>query len=87
MLKKITNLYERFDVWIYKHITRDALFHFGIMAILATLLNIFLPWYIVGGICVVISVVKEIFDKTVRHFEFSIPDLIADLIGITIGLL
>ncbi len=39
------------------------------------------------GIAFFISIVKEIWDKYIRKSYFSIGDLVADIIGITIGCL
>lgn len=65
----------------------DKLKHIVISAIIAVALNLFLPWWVAVLITLAIGVGKEVYDKVSGKGCAEWGDLIADLVGILIGVL
>ena len=68
-------------------ITIDKYKHLVASAIITVALNLFLPWWIAGGIAFAIGVGKEIYDKLSGRGRAEWGDLFADIIGVLIGIL
>lgn len=61
--------------------------HIVVSAIIAVALNLFLPWWVASVITLAIGVGKEIYDKVSGKGHPEWKDLLADLVGILIGIL
>lgn len=68
-------------------LTEDKLKHIVVSAIIAVALNLFLPWWVAGVITLAIGVGKEVYDKLSGKGCSEWKDLVADLVGILIGVL
>lgn len=69
------------------NIKRDKLLHFAVCAILTAVLKLVMPFWIVILAVSVVAVVKEIRDKVTGKGNAEWGDLLADFIGIIIGIL
>lgn len=67
--------------------SRDKLLHFAVCAILTAVLKLVMPLWIVIFAVSVVAVVKEIRDKVTGKGKAEVGDLIADAIGIVVGIL
>lgn len=67
--------------------TIDKYKHIMVSAIIMVALNLFLPWWIAALITFAIGIGKEIYDKVSGKGCAEWGDLIADLVGILIGIL
>lgn len=67
-------------------ITQDKIFHFGgsMISVIAFSLIFSLPISVL--LTLIIGILKEIYDQ-VKYNGFSIGDLIADILGIGVGIL
>lgn len=65
----------------------DKLKHLVVSAIITVALNLFLPWWIAGGIAFAIGVGKEVYDMVSGKGCAEWGDLFADVVGIVIGVL
>ena len=65
----------------------DKYKHVVVSAIIAVVLNLFLPWWAAGLVALAIGVGKEVYDKVSGKGHAEWKDLIADCIGILIGVL
>lgn len=65
----------------------DKLKHIVVSAIIAVTLNLFLPWWAAGLATLTIGVGKEVYDKVSGKGQAEWKDLLADLVGILIGVL
>ena len=68
-------------------LTEDKLKHIVVSAIIAVALNIFLPWWVAAILTLAIGVGKEVYDKVSGKGHPEWKDLLADLVGILIGIL
>ena len=68
-------------------LAEDKLKHIVVSAIIAVVLNLFLPWWAAGVITLGIGVGKEVYDKVSGKGKAEWEDLLADVVGIFIGLL
>ena len=68
-------------------IKEDKLKHVVVSAIIAVVLNLFLPWWVAAGITFAVGIGKEVYDKVSGKGCAEWEDLAADLIGILIGIL
>lgn len=68
-------------------LTEDKLKHIVVSAIIAKALLFFLPWWVAGVITLSIGVGKEVYDKVSKKGHAEWKDLVADLVGILIGIL
>lgn len=68
-------------------ITIDKYKHFALSAIIAVVLNLFMPWWAAGVITLAIGVGKEVYDKVSGKGCAEWEDLVADVVGVVIGLL
>lgn len=68
-------------------LTEDKLKHVVVSAIIAVALGLFLPWWVAGLITLAIGVSKEVYDKVSGKGHPEWKDLLADLVGILIGVL
>lgn len=65
----------------------DKLKHIVVSAIIAVALNLFLPWLAAAGITFAIGVGKEVYDMVSGKGCSEWEDLLADVVGILIGVL
>jgi Na+-translocating ferredoxin:NAD+ oxidoreductase RnfD subunit len=65
----------------------DKLKHIVVSAIIAVALNLFLPWLAAAGIAFAIGVGKEVYDMVSGKGCSEWGDLLADVVGIIIGIL
>ena len=68
-------------------IGEDKLKHVVVSAIITVVLNLFLPWWAAALIILAIGISKEVYDKTTNKGCAEWEDLLADVIGIIIGIL
>lgn len=68
-------------------IGEDKLKHIVVSAIIAVVLNLFLPWWVAALITLAIGIGKEVYDKVTGKGHSEWKDLLADLVGILIGVL
>lgn len=68
-------------------ISNDKLQHALVSAVIATLLSLFLPWWDAAIITLIIGIGKEIYDKVSGKGCAEWLDLLADIVGIIIGVL
>lgn len=68
-------------------LTEDKLKHIVVSAIMAVALNLLLPWWAAGLLTLAIGVGKEIYDKVSKKGQAEWTDLVADVVGILIGIL
>jgi len=67
--------------------TIDKYKHIVVSAVIAVVLNLFLPWWAAAGITFAIGVGKEVYDKVSGKGHSEWKDLLADVVGILIGIL
>lgn len=67
--------------------TIDKYKHVVVSAIIAVALNLILPWWMAALITLAIGVGKEAYDKVSKKGCAEWKDLLADLVGILIGIL
>lgn len=65
----------------------DKLKHIVVSSIMAALLSLLIPWWAAGVITLAIGVGKEVYDKVSGNGHPEWKDLLADLLGILIGIL
>ena len=65
----------------------DKLKHIVVSAIIVVALNLFLPWWVAGLITLAIGVGKEVYDKVSGKGHAEWKDLLADFVGILIGIM
>lgn len=63
----------------------DKICHTVVTALIVDALATFMPLYVAVGLTVAAVAAKEIFDQW-RYNGWSFPDLLADIIGLAIGL-
>ena len=68
-------------------LAEDKLKHIVVSAIMAVVLNLILPWWVAGLITLAIGVGKEVYDKVSGKGHAEWEDLVADVVGVVIGLL
>jgi putative lipoprotein len=67
--------------------TIDKYKHIVVSAIITVVLNLILPWWVAGLVTLSIGVGKEVYDKVSGKGCAEWKDLLADVIGILIGIL
>lgn len=67
--------------------TIDKYKHIVVSAIIAVVLNLFLPWWVAALITLAIGIGKEVYDKLSGKGCAEWEDLVADVVGILIGIL
>ena len=67
--------------------TIDKYKHLVVSAIITVALNLFLPWWVAGGIAFAIGVGKEVYDMVSGKGCAEWGDLLADVLGIVIGVM
>lgn len=67
--------------------TIDKYKHIVVSAIICVALNLFLPWWVAALITLAIGVGNEVYDKVSGKGCAEWGDLLADLVGIIIGIL
>ncbi len=65
----------------------DKLKHIVVSAIICVALNLFMPWWVAALVTLCIGVGKEVYDKVSGKGCAEWKDLVADLVGILIGVL
>lgn len=68
-------------------LAEDKLKHIVVSAIIAVVLNLILPWWVAALITLAIGVGKEVYDKLSKKGHAEWEDLVADVVGVVIGLL
>lgn len=68
-------------------IGEDKLKHIVVSAIICVALNLFLPWWVAGLVALAIGIGKEVYDQVSGKGCAEWQDLLADCIGIVIGVL
>ena len=69
------------------NIPHDKLLHFAVCAVLSAVLHLIFPVWVVVSVMAILSVGKEIYDQISGEGTPEWKDLIADAIGIIIGVL
>lgn len=67
--------------------TIDKYKHIVVSAIITVALNLVLPWWVAAGITLTIGIAKEVYDKVSGKGCVEWNDLVADFVGIVIGVL
>jgi Na+-translocating ferredoxin:NAD+ oxidoreductase RnfD subunit len=67
--------------------TIDKYKHIVVSAIICVALNLLLPWWVAALITLAIGIGKEVYDKVSKKGCAEWKDLLADLVGILIGVL
>ena len=67
--------------------TIDKYKHVVVSSIIAVVLNLFLPWWVAAILTLAIGISKEVYDKVSGKGHPEWKDLVADLVGILIGVL
>lgn len=67
--------------------TIDKYKHIVVSAIITVVLNLILSWWVAGLVTLSIGVGKEVYDKVSGKGCAEWKDLLADVIGILIGIL
>ena len=81
-----TQLGQLILLWV-NMITEDKLKHVLVSAIIAVILSLFLPWWGAALITLAIGIGKEVYDKVSGTGCAEWLDLLADIVGIIIGVL
>lgn len=68
-------------------ISHDKLLHFAVCTVLSAILHLIFPAWVVVSIMVILSCAKEVYDQISGEGTPEWKDLIADAIGIIIGIL
>lgn len=68
-------------------LTEDKLKHIVASSIIMIALNLILSWWVAGLITLAIGVGKEVYDKVTGKGHPEWEDLLADIVGILIGVL
>lgn len=68
-------------------ITIDKYKHIVVSAIITTIFNLFIIWWVAGLITLIIGIGKEVYDKVSGKGCAEWKDLLADIVGIIIGIL
>ena len=68
-------------------LSEDKLKHIVVSAIICVALNLFLPWWVAAILTLAIGISKEVYDKVSGKGHPEWKDLVADLVGILIGVL
>lgn len=64
----------------------DKLKHVVVSSVMAALLNLILPWWVAGILTLCVGIGKEVYDKVSGKGHPEWKDLLADLVGIVVGL-
>lgn len=67
-------------------LSEDKLKHIVLSAIIAVVLNLILPWWVAAILTLAIGVGKEVYDKVSGKGHPEWKDLLADVVGIVVGL-
>ena len=67
--------------------TIDKYKHIVVSAVIATALSLFFPWWVAALVTLAIGVGKEVYDKVSGKGRAEWGDLLADVVGIIIGVL
>lgn len=68
-------------------LTEDKLKHIVASSIIMIALNLILSWWVAGILTLCVGIGKEVYDKVTGKGHPEWKDLVADLVGIIIGLL
>ena len=68
-------------------LTEDKLKHVVVSAVIATVMSLFFPSWVAAGITFAIGVGKEVYDMVSGKGCSEWADLLADVVGILIGIL
>lgn len=67
--------------------TIDKYKHIVVSAVIATVLSLFCPWWVAALVTLAIGVWKEVYDKASGKGCAEWGDILADVVGIIIGIL
>ena len=68
-------------------LTRDKLLHVVVSAALSAVLALVLPWWAAALVTLMVGVAKEFYDKVSGRGCAEWKDLLADVVGIVIGVM
>lgn len=71
----------------FEFIALDGCKHIILSAVMAVVLNIFLPTWAAGLIALGIGVAKEFYDYRTGSGQVQVKDIICDIVGLLIGVL
>ena len=71
----------------FMNIGEDKLKHIVVSAIIAVALNLFLLWWVAAILTLCVGIGKEVYDKVTGKGHPEWKDLVADIVGIIIGVL
>lgn len=67
--------------------SEDKLKHIVVSAIICVALNLILPWWVAAILTLCVGIGKEVYDKVTGKGHPEWKDLVADIVGIIIGVL
>ena len=67
--------------------TIDKYKHIVVSAVIATALSLFFPWWVAAAVTLAIGIGKEVYDQVSGKGCAEWGDLLADVVGIIIGVL
>lgn len=62
-------------------IKEDKIMHFSAGYFTCRIVTFFAPVYIGLALCIIMAISKEVYDKRIKHTFFSVPDMVATIIG------
>lgn len=68
-------------------LAEDKLKHIVVSAIMTVVLSLFFPWWVAAGMTFALGVGKEVYDMVSGKGCAEWEDLLADVVGILIGVL
>lgn len=72
---------------LFELVGEDGMKHIIISSVIAMLLNLLIPFWVAGLLTLAIGVGKEVYDKVSGKGHPEWKDLLADLLGIVIGIM
>ena len=74
-------------MYLLDGLTRDKLLHVVVSAALSAVLALVLPWWAAAVVTLMVGVAKEVYDKVSGRGCAEWGDLLADVLGIVIGVM
>lgn len=71
---------------IFNWMGSDGMMHVILSALISSVLTLIMPWWLAGMLTMGIGIAKEVYDSTGKGCA-EWKDLVADLVGIVIGVL
>lgn len=72
---------------IFSWMGSDGMMHVILSSIIASVLNILLPWELAAAITFTVGIGKELYDRISGNGCSEIKDIVCDIVGILIGIL